>query len=266
MKKISGGMIVRMLIGIVCLTVFVGSVLYLFNYYKDNKESQDNIAKLREMIVQSSETEDNDNGPVLVEVNGRMVQKKFAELYAANPDFIGWITIPGTQIDYPVMQSMEDNEYYINRNFEKVWDSSGLPFMDNRCSYTDPVTDNLLIYGHNMKAGTMFAGITKYGKQDYYEEHSTLIFSTLESDDVYEVIAAFPSQVFPEEDTTSFRYYTFFDADSEEEFDAYVSQVKALTPYSIEATATYGDTLITLSTCAYHTEDGRFALVARKIE
>ena len=263
--KKNSGLVLRILAGVICLIVFIFSVTYLIRYYKDSKESQDGIADLKNIVIQS-DTGDTGEAADLVDVNGRMVQMKFANLYAQNPDFVGWITIPGTKIDYPVMQNMEENEYYINRNFDQEWDASGLPFLDNRCSYMDPATDNLLIYGHNMKAGTMFAGITNYKDQEYYEQHPTLIFSTLESDDEYEIIAAFYSQVFPEEDTTSFKYYTFFDAANADEFDAYVKQVKDLTSYDIEADASYGDTLITLSTCAYQVKDGRFAIVARKIE
>ncbi len=264
-KKKNSGLVLRILAGVICLIVFIFSVTYLIRYYKESKESQDGIADLKNIVIQS-DTGDTGEASDLVDVNGRMVQTKFADLYAQNPDFVGWITIPGTKIDYPVMQNMEENEYYINRNFDQEWDASGLPFLDNRCSYMDPATDNLLIYGHNMKAGTMFAGITNYKDQEYYEQHPTLIFSTLESDDEYEIIAAFYSQVFPEEDTTSFKYYTFFDAANADEFDAYVKQVKDLTSYDIEADASYGDTLITLSTCAYQVKDGRFAIVARKIE
>lgn len=252
----------RLLLSFLCLCVTLGCVLYLGNYFLMSKVSQDNVKELKDLIP--PEPENPPEVPEMVEVNGRLVQKKYAELYRANPDFIGWITIPDTKVDYPVMQNMEENEYYIHRNFNKEWDDSGLPFLDFRCSFTEP-TDNLLIYGHNMKAGTMFSGILNYNSQDFYESHPTFTFHTIDGDGEYQVIAAFYSQIYPEEDKESFKYYLFFDADSEEEFDVYVERVKALTAYDIEETAEYGDQLITLSTCAYHTEDGRFAVVAKKI-
>lgn len=253
----------RLLLSMLCLLVTLGCIVYLGNYFLKAKRSQDNVAGLKNQI--SLDLGAPDQPPEFVEVNGRMVQKKFAELYKENPDFVGWITIPDTKVDYPVMQSMEENEYYIHRNFQQEWDDSGLPFLDFRCSFTEP-TDNMLIYGHNMKAGTMFSGIISYDSQEFYDAHKTFTFNTIDGDGEYEVIAAFYSQIYSETDTGSFKYYQFFDAASEEEFNAYVEQAKALTPYEIQATAQYGDSLITLSTCAYHTEDGRFAVVARKVE
>lgn len=260
------GGILRWCFSMLCLCIAIGCFIYLGNYFLKSKKSQDNIGSLRNMIVMDPPVgSDGQSGPEMVEVNGRMVQKKYAALYEANPDFIGWVTIADTKVDYPVMQSMEDNEYYLHRNFEKEWDDSGLPFLDNQCSFTKP-TDNLLIYGHNMKAGTMFSGIINYASEEFYTEHKTFTFNTIDEDGEYEVIAAFYSQIYPEEDTEHFKYYQFFDAATSKDFYAYVEQVKAMTPYEIEATARYGDSLITLSTCAYHTEEGRFAVVARKIE
>lgn len=261
-KKTSGSWL-RLLLSMLCLSITLGCVIYLGNYFLKAKKSQDNIQGLKDQISLGIDVSAGE--PEFVDVNGRMVQKKFAELYRENPDFIGWITISDTKVDYPVMQNMEENEYYIHRNFQQEWDDSGLPFLDFRCSFTEP-TDNMLIYGHNMKAGTMFSGIISYNSQEFYDAHKTFTFDTIDGDGEYEVIAAFYSQIYPESDTDSFKYYQFFDAASEEEFNAYVEQVKALTPYEINATAQYGDSLITLSTCAYHTEEGRFAVVARKVE
>lgn len=261
-KKTSGNWL-RLLLSMLCLSITLGCVIYLGNYFLKAKKSQDNIQGLKDQISLGINVSAGE--PEFVDVNGRMVQKKFAELYRENPDFIGWITISDTKVDYPVMQNMEENEYYIHRNFQQEWDDSGLPFLDFRCSFTEP-TDNMLIYGHNMKAGTMFSGIISYNSQEFYDAHKTFTFDTIDGDGEYEVIAAFYSQIYPESDTDSFKYYQFFDAASEEEFNAYVEQVKALTPYEINATAQYGDSLITLSTCAYHTEEGRFAVVARKVE
>lgn len=259
---------IRMILGVLCLCVAIGCMWYLGKYYLESKKSQDNIDVLRDMIVADDippEQSDVNAETAFTTVNGRSVQTKYAALYEANPDFIGWVTIPDTKVDYPVMQHDGENEYYINRNFEQEWDGSGLPFLDLNCSFTEP-TANQLIYGHNMKSGTMFAGILNYRSEDFYKEHQTFSFNTIDGDGEYEVIAAFSSQIYPEDDTEHFKYYQFFDTDSQEEFDAFVKQVKALTPYEIDATAHYGDSLVTLSTCAYHTEDGRFAVVAKKVK
>lgn len=255
--------IVRLVLAILFLCIALVCECYLGNYFLKTQKSQNNVASLKELVIEDTDFSTTSEQPEMVVVNGRAVQKKYAELYRENPDFIGWITIPDTRVDYPVMQNMTENEYYIHRNFEQEWDDSGLPFLDYRCSFTKP-TANLLIYGHNMKAGTMFSDIIKYDSKEFYDTHPRFSFHTIDGDGEYEVIAAFYSKVYDDE-TDVFKYYEFFDAASKEEFDAYVEQVKALTSYDIEATAHYGDSLITLSTCAYHTEDGRFAVVARKI-
>lgn len=268
-RKITGFDVFRLIAGILCLCIAIGCIYYLGNYFLKSKHSQDQVQNLKQLISEedsdsAEKTAQDKQQPEYVTVNGRLVQKKFAALYEANPDFIGWLTIPDTRVDYPVMQHPGDNEYYIHRNFEEEWDGSGLLFLDLRSNYMLP-TDNLLIYGHNMKTGTMLADILKYESEEYYQEHKYLTFDTLDGDEEYEVIAAFYSQIYPEEDTEHFKYYEFFDAASEEEFNTYIEQIRSLTPYEIKAEAAYGDTLITLSTCAYNTQDGRFALVARKI-
>lgn len=268
-RKMTRFDIFRLIAGILCLCIALGCIYYLGNYFLKSKHSQDQVQDLKQLIAEDTSAFDmgdtqDEKQPEYVTVNGRLVQKKFAALYETNSDFIGWLTIPDTRVDYPVMQHPGDNEYYIHRNFEEEWDGSGLLFLDLRSNYMLP-TDNLLIYGHNMKTGTMFADILKYESEEYYNEHKYLSFDTLDEDGEYEVIAAFYSQIYPEEDTEHFKYYEFFDAASEEEFDAYIEQIRMLTPYEIKTEAVYGDTLLTLSTCAYNTQDGRFALVARKI-
>lgn len=264
--------IVRMIIMGMCCIVFIGCAIYLGKYFYEINHAQSGVSQLKDKIdtsdITDTTTENNTASKDLtayVEVDGRRVQKKFADLYQENHDFIGWVTIQDTKVDYPVMQNMDENEYYIHRNFDQTYDGSGLPFLDFRCDYQKP-TANLLIYGHNMKAGTMFAQIMKYDDQKFYEAHPTFRFDTLDEDGEYEVVAAFYSQIYAEDDTSHFKYYKFFDAENKEEFDDYVSNVIRLSAIDTGIVPEYGDELITLSTCAYHTEDGRFALVARKIK
>ena len=111
----------------------------------------------------------------------------------------------------------------------------------------------------------MFHSLLNYEKEDYYKEHSTIYFDTIKGNGTYEVIGAFRTDV-DESNSNLFKYYEFYDADSEEDFDNYVSKVKSLTPYTIEATPEYGSKLLTLSTCAYHSEEGRYVVVAVKMQ
>ena len=136
--------------------------------------------------------------------------------------------------------------------------------MDKDCSIEKP-TANFLIYGHRSEGEQMFETLTKYQQESFYKEHKTFEFSTLNEVSTYQIIAVFQSQVYYK-DQDVFKYYFFKDAKNKTEFDNYIKNIKKLSMYNIEDTATYGDQLITLSTCDYHVEDGRFAVVAKRID
>lgn len=191
------------------------------------------------------------------------VLDKYAELYRLNSDLVGWISIDDTRIDYPVMQTVFDEEYYLHRGYDKEEADEGLPFMDSRCNVNKPST-NLLIYGHNMKNGDMFADLLKYEDKSYYENHKFIRFDTIYEECIYEIIAVFRSRVaFVDENT--FRFYNFIESHSTAEFYDYMANIRNLSLYDIDATAISDDYLLTLTTCEYSTDDGRFVVVARKI-
>lgn len=188
-----------------------------------------------------------------------------AELYAQNPEIVGWIRIDDTKLDYPVMQTPDDEQKYDRLNFEGKLDLAGLPYIKAACS-VDPLDEsqNWIIYGHNMKNGTAFKTVILYKDQKFWEEHPTIYYSTLYEERTYEVIAAFEDRIYMKADTC-FKYYQFIDPETEEDFNTGLAYFKEKSLYDIEATAEYGDHLITLVTCAYHTKNGRFVVVAREI-
>lgn len=188
-------------------------------------------------------------------------RERLAELYAANQDFVGWLRIDDTQINYPVMLCKEDAEYYLYRDMEGNDSSSGVPFFGSGC---DLSSDNIIIYGHNMKNGTMFADLLRYGEEDFWREHQIVSFETLEGRESYEVIAAFREEIHTQEETGVFRYYTYGGALTEEQFQEYMENIRRLSLYATGKEAVYGEQLLTLSTCSYHKENGRFVVVARK--
>ena len=184
----------------------------------------------------------------------------YASLYAQNPDLFGWIEIEGTDINFPVMHTPRDSEYYLHRAFDGSYSNSGVPFMDGNC-YVG--CGNYLIYGHHMKNGAMFAPIVNYAKEDYWQAHPVVQFNTIYEMGTYEVIAAFYTQV----DTDGvFPYYDYLDLNDPEAFEEYVWQVKAASVYDPGIEVAYGDPLLTLTTCEYHAQNGRFVVVARKTE
>ncbi len=255
----------------ILLVIFIATFLisggYLGMYYYNIHKAQKSFDSLKGMIKDSPGgdelsigTDTDATGLTYVDINGVKVQEKFADLYTANNDFIGWLTIPGTEVDYPVMHTPSDEEFYLKRDFNKEKSSSGTLFLAAKCDALLP-SDNVVIYGHNMKAGTMFHDLLKYETEDYYKEHKTFRFDTLLGNYEYEVIAAFRTEI--KRDDNTFKYYDFINAKDKDEFDDFVKKVKSKTPYTIDETAEYGDKLVTLSTCAYHANEGRYVVVAK---
>ena len=245
---------------VLCLIVFCGSGYYLADYFLNAHRTQQEFAQLGE-----------DDG---AEKEGR----DLSALYQKNPDLVGWVKVKGTRIDYPVMQTGRegqenpDPEYYLHRNFEKEYSDAGTPFMDAASDIGLP-TCNWLIYGHHMKSGIMFHDLVKYEDREFYENHPTFKVSTVHvSEDgavttdtgTYQIIAACYSKIYSD-DADVFKYYEYPGITTEDEFNSYVSGVKSLSVYDTEQTARFGEQLVTLSTCAYQTEDGRFFVVGKRI-
>ncbi len=191
------------------------------------------------------------------------VENPYKDLFLANSDMAAWIKIPDTPIDFPVMWTPEDENYYLYRDFDKQKSRGGCPILDTD-SCMDPLTTNLIIHGHNIK-GIMFYDLLNYKNQSYFEEHPKIYLYGKDYEHIYEVMAVFRSQVYYTTDTC-FKYYKFFDAFSDEEFHDFYDNVKKMSLYDTDVTAKYGDKFITLSTCSSHVENGRFVVVGKEIE
>ena len=199
-----------------------------------------------------------------LEVPGR--ENPYGTVFREYPDIKGWLQVEGTAIDYPVLQREGEDEYYLYRNFEGEEDKRGSLILDEDSSVQDgDFTTNILIHGHNMKDGSMFGELEEYRSEDYYREHKYMKLYTEEGRHDYEVIAVFQSQVFYVTDQV-FKYYNFFQADTPEEFHYFYDNIKGLSLYDTGVEARYGDKFLTLSTCAYHVEDGRFVVVAKETD
>ena len=192
----------------------------------------------------------------------KVMLPELVEHYEKNNDTIGWIKIEGTPIDYPVMFTPDDNEFYLNRDFDKNDSKAGTLYIDVNSQISTPNT-NIIIYGHNMKNDTMFGSLSEYANKAYYDAHPTITFNTLYEKGTYEILGAFYAKVLKKSDTTSFRYYKYFGAETEEEYNTFVDYVKSVRQYDTGVETKYGDRFITLSTCSYHVDNGRFAVVAR---
>lgn len=190
------------------------------------------------------------------------VQPTSRNLYLENSDMVGWIQIKGTNIDYPVMQTPADPNYYLKHDFEKNYTDYGCPFMQVNCDVQAP-SDNLILYGHNMKDGSMFADLAKYRSKDFWQAHKTVWFDTAAGSSAYEIFAVIHTTV-QADAADAFAFYLFVDAAAPEDFADYVSACQARALYDTGISAEYGDKLLTLSTCDNITDNGRLLVIAKK--
>ena len=191
------------------------------------------------------------------------ILEDYITLYNNNKSLVGWVKVDDTLIDYPVMQS-PNNEYYLNHNFNQEKDNNGSIFIDSACSIW-PRSQNIIMYGHNMKSGKMFGTLTKYKNEDYYKKHPFIRFDTLYEKGNYAVMYVF-SEVVHEETEVAFKYYQFVNANSAEEYDSYMQEMADMSLYDTGVTSHLGDQLITLSTCDYVKGGERWVVVAKRVE
>ena len=242
-------------------------------YNQENFANEQNVEN-PELKENQLNIESNENQSNLGSSNNISSSKNFAEasktermikvenLKKQNSDIVGWLEIPNTNINYPVLQGT-DNKYYMTHNYKKQKSKNGSIFLTKDYNWDIP-SSNLLIFGHNLNNGTMFQDLLKYSNKSFYEKHPTIRFTTVNDDSEYEIISVLKTRVFYQSEKNVFRYYYFINAETEEEYNEFIKNAKKESLYNINATANYGEQLITLSTCSYHVKDGRFAVIARK--
>ena len=238
------------LFGIAALT----SIAFLLMYAVQSKQQAhlySNLAAVRKQDTQQETASEPEK------------QASYQNLYWKNTDMVGWILIEDTNIDYPVMQTPADPTYYLKHNFEKNYTDYGCPFMQADCDALAP-SDNLIIYGHNMKDGSMFADLAKYGSKDFWQAHKTVWFDTALGSSAYEIFAVIHTTV-QADAADAFLFYRFVDAAAPEDFAAYVSACQARALYDTGISAQYGDKLLTLSTCDNITDNGRWLVIGKRI-
>lgn len=241
-----------------CVVFSVGYLIYYYSYYEKNDIEYSELSTLVKEdsggTVEINYTEKQDKPPIL---------KKYETLYNKNRKLIGWLKIEGCDIDYPVMQT-SNNEYYLDHNYNQEYDKNGSLFLDKDCDAAFP-NDNMIIYGHHMKSGKMFGNLNYYSKESFWEDNKEFAFDTIYETGTYAVMYVFRSKIYSEEEIV-FKYYQFIDATSENEFNSNMEEMANMSLYDTGVTASYGDRLITLSTCDSSEEDGRFVVVAKKIK
>ena len=250
--------------------VFLFSGAMLWQDYQDQRESAavfDSVAELIQVetlptTAPEMETTGSDNATeptetVPVEVSA---YEKYAAVYEQNNDFVGWLCIEDTNINYPVMQTPEEPNYYLKRAFDRSYSDYGVPYVQENCALG--ISDNIVIYGHNMSNGSMFADLCRYEKKSFWQEHPIIHFDTLSGYGEYEIVTVFKTVAYSQE---GFKYYHFVGAENEADFDTFLTQCRELELYDTGVDAEYGDKLITLSTCEYSRKNGRMVIVAKLI-
>ena len=223
--------------------------------------TRDALADTREADAAAHTTPESADAPT---VESTAILPQYRALYEENPDLVGWLRIDGTDIDLPVVQTPGDNEYYLRRGFDRFYAMGGTLFLDERCSLSpDAPADNWLIYGHNMRDGSMFGQLVYYRDEDFYKAHPTFTFDTLYKHATWQVVAALDTALGADEQP----YYMFFDAANKLDWQRRVEAITALALYDTGVTPEYGTQLLTLSTCGdtRPDTDARFAILAMRV-
>ena len=241
------GLSIILVILIACLSYFV---FINFRDKKLNQELQENIPNIE---IDASEE---------IDVN-KEVFKTIIDLQKENTDVKGWIKINDTNINYPLLQGL-DNDYYLNRNYQKEYSSYGSIFID-KDSNLDDVNSNVIIYGHSMNDKEMFQNLLNYANKEYYDSHKIIEIYTNNEARKYEIVTVFKSRVFYQDEQNVFRYYYCHDLSSEEKYNDYVNNSKNLELYNTGVDAHFGEQLITLITCEYSEDNGRMVVVAKRV-
>lgn len=243
MRKFVKRLVLLLLIGIMLISSF-----FIYKNFKEDGEQEEIFEEIKDIAIESNNNEDDEQEDII----------DMQKLYEINSDIVAWIRIDNTNIDYPIMQTKENKNYYLRRNFYKQYSYWGTPYLaENNDIKT---SDNLIIYGHHINNSKMFGELENYKSKIYYEEHKNIHLYTLEETREYEIISVFKTVA-----CNGFEYYNFIKAVDEGEFNTFVNKCKELSFYNTENTAIYGDKLLTLSTCEYSSKNGRLVVVAKQI-
>ena len=237
---------------LIALIAFIVSAAYITNYFLSAKHQDGIIDEARSVWYEETQTND-DTELSAIEL-----------LLKENSDFKGWITVPNTKIDNPIYQT-GNNDFYLTHNQQKQKSVYGALFFDCKNVITESETDkNLVIYGHHMKNGSMFANLTKYKQLSFYKQNPTIEFSTLYKKGTYKIYAAFVLNASKADDNDyiyNISRKSFIDDD---DFDSWVNEARQRSLINTGVDVKNGDNIITLVTCTYDFDNARFVVMARE--
>lgn len=256
----------------VLLIVFAVSAFFVGRYLVQGKQEADRFDELSQMkdnaatqpavttVPETTEAPTETTAETTAPTEPQPLAE-YQALHEMNSDMVGWLKIEGTKLDYPVLQTPDNPNYYLYRNFDKADSSRGAIYAREECDINEP-SDNITIYGHNMADGSMFAALNNYTNKNTWENNNLIIFDTLTEYHTYKIFAVFKTSANLGE---GFSYHQFVDAADEKEFNDFVATCKRLSFYDTGITPVYGDKLICLSTCEYTLNNGRLVVAAVRL-
>lgn len=258
-------------ITVILLVIAFGVSAFLVgNYIVESKKQSDRNDQLANMVSQAQTTPSTkkpETQPKVEETTEGTtaatepsIKKEYQEVYDTNNDTVGWIQIENTKINYPVMQTPNDPNYYIDHDFDKKSSKHGAIYAWGDADVNEP-SDNITIFGHCMADGSMFASLSNYTQKRNWENNPMIFFNTLYEYHTYKIFAVFKTSANLGE---GFSYHKFVDG-TEAEFNEFVKTCKDLSFYDTGITPVYGDKLICLSTCEYTLDNGRLVVAAVRI-
>ena len=235
---------------LLCLAVFLFSGWQVYHILREYDAAEEQYSQLEQYVSTEAPAPNapTPEAPVQPDTEDTFAVD-FYSLSQINPDVVAWLFIEGTDINYPVVQG-RDNDYYLNRQFDKSYNSAGCLFLDaaNDDSFLDL---NSIIYGHYMKNGTMFADLFLYKEQAFYDEHPSALLITPEGTHRVDFFSGYVS------DTASSAWDRNFSADT---YQQWLTEVVEKSCFSADVTPSAPGRVLTLSTCSYEFRDARFVL------
>ncbi len=221
---------------IVCIIVFLVSSAFVIHHFVDVNKNKSTYEQLSQLITTTESVEEVTEEPV----------PDYTPIIEQNKDFVGWIKVPNTEINHPVVQ-FEDNDYYLNHNFNKKYDYRGAIFMDYRNDSVN-LDSNTIIYGHNCYDTTMFSELVQYEDIEFYKKSPVIEFNTIEANYKWKIYGVFITNANADEDNGYiFNYiYPYMDG---ENFDGFINEVNKRRLYTTDVDITDDDKMLVLSTC-----------------
>ncbi len=246
----------------VCVGLFVYSGLNLIKINKEYKEARDYYDELSETYVSVAQEPEEDTTSDAVEVDESAADKElcpitvdFNNLLATNKDVCAWIYSPDTVINYVVVQG-DDNNNYLHHKLDGTYNASGTLFIDCECSPNFSGA-NTIIYGHNMKDGSMFASLHNYVDQSYYDAHPIMYISTPAGDYKLEIFSCFTCDFDADTYTLSFA--------SEAEYSAFLNKMVSQSNVKTNVSVDSSERIVTLSTCTYEYDNARYVVMGKLV-